>query len=103
MAETHGNCVQAHHPPAPHRHLRPNERLGSMTPKDGMKLAAAVIGTSLTGRPPVHVSRKILPMRAGLVNAGTLLYTTRLVYDAQQRCVEEVKLLSGRQPPGASR
>ena len=62
--------------------------------RDSMKLAAAVVGTAVTGRPVVQVSRKVLPMRAGW-NREPLKYTTRLVYDGDNRCVEEVRILAG--------
>lgn len=74
-----------------------------MNVKDGMKLAAAAIGTAVTGRPVVHVSRKVLPMRAEFKHLEALKFTTRLVYDQQGRCVEEVKVLAGRLPPGGPR
>lgn len=63
--------------------------------KDSLKLAAAVIGTSVTGRPPIHVSRKILPMRANYPTGEALAFTTRMVFDGAGRRIEELVLLSG--------
>jgi len=71
--------------------------------KDSIKLAAAVIGTATTGKAPIVVSKKILPMRAPYAQAESLKYTTRLVYDDQGRCVEEVRVLAGSIPPNAPR
>ena len=70
---------------------------------DAIKLAAAVVGTAITGKVPIQVSRKILPMRAPYAQAEGLKFTTRLVYDDQGRCVEEVRVLAGRIPDGAPR
>ena len=74
-----------------------------MNMKDSIKLAAVVIGTSVTGRPSVQVAKKILPMRAGWTKQGPFRYTTRLIHDGDGRTIEEVRILSGPTPKGAPR
>lgn len=74
-----------------------------MNTRDGMKLAAAAIGTIITGRPPVHVSRKILPMRGNYPQAKSLIFTSRMVYDGAGRRLEELVVLAGSMPAGTTR
>ena len=74
-----------------------------MDAKSGMKLAAAAIGTSITGKPLYQVSRKVLPIRANWPAAEGLIFAPRLVSDGAGRQIEELVLISGRFPPGAPR
>lgn len=74
-----------------------------MNTKDSMKLAAAVIGTAITGRPPVMVSRKVLPIRRNYPIAEGLMFTSRMVFDGAGRRIEELHVISGRIPPNACR
>jgi hypothetical protein len=74
-----------------------------MNIKDSMKLAAAVVGTTITGRPPIQVSRKVLPIRANYPRAEGLMFTTRFIFDGAGRRIEELHILSGRMPPGTTR
>lgn len=70
--------------------------------QDSMKLAAAVVGTAVTGRPPIQVSRKVLPIRANYPRAEGLMFTSRFIYDGAGRRIEELCILSGRIPPGGT-
>lgn len=74
-----------------------------MNLKDSMKLAAAVVGTAVTGRPPIQVSRKVLPIRANYPRAEGLMFTSRMIFDGEGRRIEELHLLSGRLLPGQTR
>ena len=70
--------------------------------KDSIKLAAAVVGTAITGR-QINVSRKVLPIRANYPKAEGLMFTTRFIFDGAGRRIEELHVISGRLPPGATR
>ena len=74
-----------------------------MNIKDSVKLAAAVVGTAVTGRPPLQVSRKVLPIRRNYPIAPALMFTSRFIFDGSGRRIEELHVISGRLPPGHSR
>ncbi len=73
-----------------------------MNIKDSMKLAAAVVGTSITGR-AINVSRKVLPIRRNYPTGKDLLFTSRFIFDGAGRRIEELHALSGNFPPNHSR
>ena len=70
---------------------------------DGMKLAAAAIGSTITGRPLYQVSQKVTPLRANWPQGPGLRFTARVVHDGAGRQIEELVILAGRIPTTATR
>ncbi len=69
--------------------------------KEAMRNAAGLIG-AVNGH-QIVVSRKALPIRKHAIQARSLIYSTRLMYDGAGRCIEEVQLVAGKLPDGAAR